>query len=411
MTIEEKAKAYDETIKKAKELKEKIMYSHLSTESCKAVSEYIDTIIPELAESEDERICKRCIDLLRKVSAYSGKEYLGVEIADCIIGLQALMKKQKAPNARQRLAEWSKTKEGKAKYEAVAKEMRKEMEKEQKPEDRFEEAREKYQVEWSEDWREEDIQTRFAFYTYKEDSSVLYLSNVFVEEASRNHGFGTKILMAAEKVAETIGATTISLKVKQDSPANAWYRKRGYGYVAFEDGYDWLEKNLEYMKPNHNILPIEQQMEAAMIAIRGEMPFKSQEWSKEDKEMLQGCINSVEYELLDNGMDDEVKTDPRIAWLKNLPERFNLQPKEEWSEEEKMNIELLIALLRGKVNLVEILDSRKESIINFLKSLRPSWRPSEEQMNALRVTIDFMPDTFKPRCTLVTLLNGLEKLI
>ena len=105
--------------------------------------------------------------------------------------------------------------------------------------------------EWSEDWREEDIQTRFAFYTYKneEDDGVLYLSNVFVEEASRNHGFGTRILRAAEKVAETIGATTICLKVKQDSPANAWYRKNGYGYVAFEDDYDWLEKNLEYMKP------------------------------------------------------------------------------------------------------------------------------------------------------------------
>ena len=104
-------------------------------------------------------------------------------------------------------------------------------------------------AEWSEDYREEDIQTRFAFYTYKDDPSVLYLSNVFVEEASRNHGFGTRILRAAEKVAEVIGATTISLKVKQDSPANAWYRKNGYGYVTFEDGYDWLEKNLEYMKP------------------------------------------------------------------------------------------------------------------------------------------------------------------
>ena len=50
MSIEEKAKAYDEAIKKAKEIKEKIVYSHLSTESCKAVSEYIDTIIPELRE-------------------------------------------------------------------------------------------------------------------------------------------------------------------------------------------------------------------------------------------------------------------------------------------------------------------------------------------------------------------------
>lgn len=65
MTDKEKAKAYDEAIKKAKEIKEKIVYSHLSTESCKAVSEYIDTIIPELRESEDEKIIKRLLTLVK----------------------------------------------------------------------------------------------------------------------------------------------------------------------------------------------------------------------------------------------------------------------------------------------------------------------------------------------------------
>lgn len=114
-------------------------------------------------------------------------------------------------------------------------------------------------VEWKDEYREEDLRTRFAFYTYKneEDDGVLYLSNVFVEESSRNAGFGTKILEAAEKVAETIGAITIRLKVKQDSPANAWYRKHGYGYIAFEGDYDWLEKNLEYLKPKRKEQPVE----------------------------------------------------------------------------------------------------------------------------------------------------------
>lgn len=64
MTQEQKAKAYDEALEKAKEIKEKIVYSHLSTESCKAVSEYIDTIIPELAESEDERMRRKLMDHL-----------------------------------------------------------------------------------------------------------------------------------------------------------------------------------------------------------------------------------------------------------------------------------------------------------------------------------------------------------
>ena len=171
-------------------------------------------------------------------------------------------------------------------------------------------------AEWSEDWREEDIQTRFAFYTYKDDPSTLYLSNVFVEETSRKHGFGTRILKAAEKVAETIGATTICLKVKQDSPANAWYRKNGYGYVAFEDGYDWLEKNLEYMKP------------------------VKQEWSEEDEEMLKDIIAGLEA-------------------TKQLTYRH--EPSG-WACYNRW--------------------------IDWLKSLRPFWKPSEEQMKALQRAVN-----------------------
>lgn len=99
---------------------------------------------------------------------------------------------------------------------------------------------------WEKIQDEENLCTRFAFYTYKDEDRVLYLANVFVEETSRNKGFGTRILKAAELVAKTIGATIIRLKVKQDSPANALYRKNGYKYLTYDnDNYDWLEKNLE----------------------------------------------------------------------------------------------------------------------------------------------------------------------
>ena len=124
-------------------------------------------------------------------------------------------------------------------------------------------------AEWSEDYDEENLQARFAFYTYKDDPSTIYLSNVFVEETSRNKGFGTKILAAAEKVAETFGATSIRLKVKRDNPAHAWYQKHGYSYITFEDEYDWFEKTLEYMKPN------------------------KQEWSEEDEEHRQWILECL----------------------------------------------------------------------------------------------------------------------
>ena len=199
--------------------------------------------------------------------------------------------------------------------------------------------------EWNEDWREEDIQTRFAFYTYKneEDDGVLYLSNVFVEEASRNHGFGTRILRAAEKVAETIGATTICLKVKQDSPANAWYRKNGYGYVAFEDGYDWLEKNLEYMKPN------------------------KQDWSEEDERKYQ-CIRSI----LLTDMDKKIgswKYSEILEWYeKRGTGRYtNSQPHWKPSEDEERLINTSISFLKdfadkGYENAVECIDWLKSKL-------------------------------------------------
>ncbi len=193
--------------------------------------------------------------------------------------------------------------------------------------------------EWSEDWREEDIQTRFAFYTYKDDPSVLYLSNVFVEETSRNHGFGTRILKAAEKVAETIGATTINLKVKQDSPANDWYRKNGYGYVSSEDGYDWLEKNLEYLKPKKEV-----------------------EWSKEDEEIFNLTITHLLSYTYPNNPIYRKEAEKCIAWLKSI-------------------------------------------------HLRPSWKPSEEQMEALQHAIDACESEWAYQDDeLRSLLNELKKL-
>ena len=161
-------------------------------------------------------------------------------------------------------------------------------------------------AEWDEEYREEDLRTRFAFYTYKDEDGVLYLSNVFVEETSRNAGFGTKILAAAEKVAETIGAIDIRLKVKQDSPANAWYRKHGYGYMAFEGDYDWLEKTLEYLKPAKS------------------------EWSAEDDKIRRNLMS-----LLANMRGYRITEE---TYQKYYPWLKSLRPQPHWKpSEEQMN--------------------------------------------------------------------------
>ena len=57
MTQEQKAKAYDEALKKAKSFQEKFG------------GDYAGYIFPELAESEDELIRKRLINLIKELAA------------------------------------------------------------------------------------------------------------------------------------------------------------------------------------------------------------------------------------------------------------------------------------------------------------------------------------------------------
>ena len=252
-------------------------------------------------------------------------------------------------------------------------------------------------AEWSEDYRGEDLRTRFAFYTYKDEDDALYLSNVFVEETSRNKGFGTKILAAAEKVAETIGAINIRLKVKQNSPANAWYRKHGYGYMAFEGDYDWLEKTLEYLKP-----------------------IKS-EWSEEDERHLNNAIEAVKYVY---DISEGTNGFKCIKFLKSL----RLQPKED------LNAIAQREYARGKQDgYWEGVKAERESCKTFhyespnwppkmpdlptetttnegVSSIQPHWKPSERQIAALEWQIKNTYDGSWQRKESESLYNDLKSL-
>lgn len=99
-------------------------------------------------------------------------------------------------------------------------------------------------IEWQDDYREEDLQTRFAFYTYKDEPNVLFLSNLFVEEASRNKGLGTRILQSAEGVARALGASSIMLQAKLGTPVIDLYSKNGFECITEQGGYGWFEKKI-----------------------------------------------------------------------------------------------------------------------------------------------------------------------
>lgn len=87
---------------------------------------------------------------------------------------------------------------------------------------------------------------------------------------------------------------------------------------------------------------------------------KKQEWSEEDSAHLTNAILSAEKEW---------GTESRTAkWLKALPERFNLQPKQERSEEDERILRRIIERLSVDKNIGLFEFKEMET---FLNSYRP----------------------------------------
>ncbi len=120
---------------------------------------------------------------------------------------------------------------------------------------------------------------------------------------------------------------------------------------------------------------------------------KPAEWSEEDEEMLNSCISSIE-ESKENRYayketDGDTSYDREIAFMKSLPERFVLQPKQEWSDEDESNatfiLESLDGLLRyckknkeGAHQSKQIKDAQ-EWIKTRLKSIKPQLETNDEE--------------------------------
>lgn len=112
---------------------------------------------------------------------------------------------------------------------------------------------------------------------------------------------------------------------------------------------------------------------------------KQCEWSKEDENKLQEAIGMVEANGCWIRSKDAVKG--VSDWLNSLKDRVLPQPKQEWSEEDEENMIDLLKYL--EINLNECI--RKDEIISWLKSLKPQphWKPSEEQLEALKLLINY----------------------
>ena len=105
-------------------------------------------------------------------------------------------------------------------------------------------------------------------------------------------------------------------------------------------------------------------------------------WSEVDNFMY----NKIKNLLTDISLAPE-SINSLFDWLKDLKDRIQPQPKQEWSEEDKRNLNWVInvwnRLRRG--GDAQTTPSQMEYLENFLKSLkyRKTWKPSDEQIGAL----------------------------
>ena len=109
-------------------------------------------------------------------------------------------------------------------------------------------------------------------------------------------------------------------------------------------------------------------------------PQPKQEWSEEDEERLMCTTISFLKDFADKGYENAFEC---IDWLKSFKDRVQPQSKQEWSEEDEKMLSSTIFYLD---EFREVYQKGAQECIAWFKSLKPNhWKPSEEQIDALRV--------------------------
>ena len=115
-------------------------------------------------------------------------------------------------------------------------------------------------------------------------------------------------------------------------------------------------------------------------------------WSEEDMKMVESIITDIKY--CKKAYNNNSYHENEIGWLKSIKDRIIPQPKQEWSEEDEGIKETIIEELElVKKSLDEVNYEGYDKLIDWLKSLRPQpqWKPSDEQMERLKGTINSLP--------------------
>lgn len=132
------------------------------------------------------------------------------------------------------------------------------------------------------------------------------------------------------------------------------------------------------------------------------------EWSEEDEGML-NCIIATLCEESHGGRETN---DKMVAWLENRLKSLRPQPKAKLTLLDENIITAAIAFVEQNEHFNCWCGIDKHTVIKALRSLKPHWKPSDEQMNALSGAIkcELSAGLHTRAGILQSLLDDLEKL-
>lgn len=341
MTQEEKAKAYDEALKRAKEMYDAYRFS-VDLSNFKPTD--IEYIFPELRESKDERIRKRirlcldeCVhsDIIRDYErdeclAYLEKQKEPIPIPDKFSGLKSLMLQylQSAANRKDDAEIESDTDLwGRKILDYVWK--YDEKQKEQKPAP----SRETILGIWElgNFWKE-NPEERGGL------TQLQYIQKYWTEKCDY------------QKEQKDYR------KLYGDIVKSEWFKKAYAGKSLGEEDEkeeqepDWGEEDEKIANEilDHFNTENAEWFNWFNARFKSLRPQPKQEWGEWDSDNLERVDNYLW--MLDDYVGDDCATPQGKAdkirgniqgilspWLKSLPERFSLQPKQEWSEEDELH--------------------------------------------------------------------------
>lgn len=333
----------------------------------KAQHEALQFLIPELRDSEDERIRKKLLEYFTARKSEEGdidEEWYGLSYEEII----AYLEKQK-----------EQTEELSTRLNGLMQEYVHAGKDEEEQEHRLK----CYQLFW-------DALGDSEFFEQKEQKS----REDIINETVKDKAFTIKLLKSAGILDET-GELAEMYRSGQDSTECI------PDSVKFDEGF----------KTGREV-GFREGVESSKFA----------EWSEEDDYRIRWIISlltTMREKGIDDRFGDSVPDDipDMIAWLKSLPERFNLQPKQEWGEEDNFmatTVENSFYLHCGQ--MTDRLSEQYKKFFEKVKSLRPKphWKPSEEQMKALEYGMDDIRfcKLGKERLPILqSLYNDLQKLL